>query len=282
MILSFHPMFVADRNLICAGRDPGPVELARISDADAVILPQGCRQSLFEMAVENCPHVFPDYTARFEYPGKIGQIKLFRAAGVDHPLTETFVDLAAFQRRYPVVPATIAPGYPSVFKFDWGGEGETVLYIRNRTALRAALKKTAEYERSGQKGFLLQQYVPHQGRDLRVVVIDRQLQTYWRVQDDPQSILTNLRHGGRIDAAANPALQKKGAKAVRDFCRHAGINLAGLDVLFAGVNVDSEPIFLEINYFFGRRGLGGSEPYYQMLIAAIHNWLNRRGLRVNS
>ncbi len=73
MILSFHPCFEADKNIICAGRDPGADEMAAIKAADAVILPQGCRKSLYEMATENCPLVFPDYSARFKYPGKINQ-----------------------------------------------------------------------------------------------------------------------------------------------------------------------------------------------------------------
>jgi ribosomal protein S6--L-glutamate ligase len=32
-------------------------------------------------------------------------------------------------------------------------------------------------------------------------------------------------------------------------------------------------MLLEINYFFGRRGLGGSEAYYKILLAEIQVWL---------
>ena len=46
MIVSFHPLFEADKNIICAGREPGADDLAAIKAAEAVILPQGCRQSL--------------------------------------------------------------------------------------------------------------------------------------------------------------------------------------------------------------------------------------------
>ena len=279
MILSFHPMFMADRNLICAGRDPGSEELAQISAAKAVILPQGCRQTLYQMAVQNCANVFPDYHTRFQYPGKIGQIELFQTTGVKYPQTDTFSDLAAFKERYPVFAEPFDFDYPLVFKFDWGGEGETVRLIQNDRALRSALADAAEYERSGQKGFLLQEYIRNQNRDLRVVVIDRHLQTYWRVQKDPRRMLTNVRHGGQIDTATDPSLQKKGALAVQTFCRRTGINLAGLDLIFAADRTDPEPYFLEINYFFGRRGLGGSEAYYRMLIEAIHDWLKRKKLK---
>jgi len=78
MILSFHPCFEADKNILCAGRDPDLDDLAAIKLADAVILPQGCKKSLYEMAEQNCEHVFPDYKARFSFPGKTGQIKLFQ------------------------------------------------------------------------------------------------------------------------------------------------------------------------------------------------------------
>ena len=40
------------------------------------------------------------------------------------------------------------------------------------------------------------------------------------------------------------------------------------------------PIFLEINYFFGRRGLGGSLRYYERVDNAVNAWLNSLGLRL--
>ena len=73
MILSFHPCFEADINIICAGREPDHNDSAAMRSAAAVILPQGCREALYRMAKQNCAHVFPNYDARFEYPGKTGQ-----------------------------------------------------------------------------------------------------------------------------------------------------------------------------------------------------------------
>jgi ribosomal protein S6--L-glutamate ligase len=57
MILSFHPCFVADKNIICAGRSPDADDLAAIKAADAVVLPQGCYKSLYEMARGNCTNI---------------------------------------------------------------------------------------------------------------------------------------------------------------------------------------------------------------------------------
>ena len=96
MILSFHPCFSGDRQIFCAGREADEKDLAAIRSADAVILPQGCRPSLHAMARENCPHVFPNYDARFAYPRKSGQVSLFRRIGVSHPRTEIYETVDAF------------------------------------------------------------------------------------------------------------------------------------------------------------------------------------------
>jgi ribosomal protein S6--L-glutamate ligase len=85
-----------------------------------------------------------------------------------------------------------------------------------------------------------------------------------------------LAKGAIIDAQADPELQELAISETNAFCKKTKIDLAGFDFLFSD---EKEPFFLEINYFFGRRGLGGSEKYYQMLIEEITNWLNRKGLK---
>ena len=72
MILSFHPIIVADENRLCAGRQPDSQDLDAIGNADAVILPQGCSEALYRMARAHCPHIFPNMDIRFDYPGKLG------------------------------------------------------------------------------------------------------------------------------------------------------------------------------------------------------------------
>ena len=99
MILSFHPCYVADENIICAGRQPDESDRTAMARADAVILSQGCYQSLYQMARENCAHVFPDYDARFQYPGKTGQARLFQDLSLAHPRTWMFADTRQFARR---------------------------------------------------------------------------------------------------------------------------------------------------------------------------------------
>lgn len=280
MIVSYHPLFEADKNITCAGREPGAEDLAAIQKADAVVLPQGCYQSLYEMARANCRHVFPNYDARFGYPNKIGQIKLFRNFNMAHPKSELFLNVASFDKRFKEQTATKRMKYPIVFKLDFGGEGETVFLISSDNDLRFMLEKTAEFETSGQFGFLLQEYVPSRNRTLRVVVIGQRIISYWRVQESDGGFYTNLGRGAVIDSEAEPALQDKAIVLVKQLCRKTGINLAGFDVIFSSEDTDPDPMLLEINYFFGRKGLGGSEAYYRILLEEIQSWI--AGLQLNS
>jgi len=278
MIVSFHPLFEADKNIICAGRQPNGKDLAAIRAADAVILSQGCYRELYEMTRENCPHVFPNYDARFKYPEKINQIKLFRRFKISHPASETFSDVASFQLQYGETPAKLPFAFPVVFKLDWGGEGETVYLINSADNLQETLKKAAEYETSGQAGFILQEYIPSNRRTLRIVILGRRVISYWRIQENNDGFYANLSKGAIIDSEAQPELQHKAVVLVKYLCQKTGINLAGFDVIFSSENGDPDPMLLEINYFFGRKGLGGSENYYRILLAEIRNWLARRNL----
>jgi ribosomal protein S6--L-glutamate ligase len=273
VIVSFHPLFEADKNIICAGREPDAEDLAAIKAARAVVLPQGCRRSLYEIARKNCANVFPNYNVRFEFPGKIGQIRLFRETNTAHPQTELYPSVADFKRGHGEDPAAIPFALPCVFKFDWGGEGETVYLIHSLEDLETALKKAARFENSGQKGFLLQQYVPADGKSLRVIIIGRRIISYWRIQQGSDKFISSVSRGARIDHASQSELQQAARDLVSDFCGKTGINLAGFDVIYSSEGQTLQPLLLEINYFFGRRGLGGSQAYYKILKREIDNWL---------
>ncbi|MDX2447317.1 MAG: hypothetical protein QNK29_09010, partial [Desulfobacterales bacterium] len=171
------------------------MELSAIQEAEAVILPQGCRKSLYRMAKDNCAHVFPNYDARFACPEKIGQAKLFQEKGVPHPQTILYENSSLTTKDYNVLLNSPPFDLPFVFKFNWGGEGETVFYLNTREALEKALKRAILYEKSGQYGFLLQKLVPSKGRSLRVVVIHQSYISYWRVQGDVHGFYTNLAKG---------------------------------------------------------------------------------------
>ena len=181
MILSYHPCFEADENRLCAGRLPDENDLARIRSADAVVLPQGCSLELYRMVSRNCARFFPDYTARFAYPGKLGQARLFLETGARHPDTKIFAcfsDYVASCKKN----ADFLPSYPFVLKMDWGGEGDNVHLIASADELEHRLGQVRAYEATGQQGFLIQRYVPSGFRSLRIVVIYRKtLESYWRI-----------------------------------------------------------------------------------------------------
>ncbi|MFO7839907.1 MAG: hypothetical protein R6X08_10485 [Desulfosalsimonadaceae bacterium] len=278
MILSFHPCFTADENRLCAGRRPDADDLAAIRRADAVILPQGASGLLYQMAAANCPLVFPNYRARFACPGKSGQIKLFRETETPHPQTWLYSGLAEYfsGTHAPFLPDGLS--YPCVWKFDWGGEGENVRFLKGPPDLEKALAWAETYERSGQYGFLLQRFVPADNCSLRVVVMGEKMLSYWKKQTNPDCLCAGIAGGAKVDQHSAPELQEIGRQRVLHFCGKSGIDLAGIDLLFSCYGNGADPLLLEINYFFGRKGLGGSLAYYKLLESAITEWIDQNGL----
>lgn len=140
------------------------------------------------------------------------------------------------------------------------------------------LQTAADFEKGGRSGFLLQNYIPGGNRSVRVVVVGQTFLSYWRIGNSDASFGSSLAQGAVIDADADPDRQQIAVAAVKAFCNQAGINLAGFDILFAPEPRPNEPFFLEINHYFGRRGLGGSENFYKLLNTEILNWINSLGL----
>jgi len=273
MILSFHPIFEADENRLCAGRDPDANDLAAIKCAHAVILPQGCSRGLFEMVRENCDHVFPNYDLRFQYPGKAGQIKLFEAYAIDHPAT---IVVKLFKGINTATLDLSAIGYPLVLKRDWGGEGFTVYWIDDQAKLEIILKRILDESAESEK-VLLQKVVPdNQGRVMRVVCIGSYFKAYWRMSSSPEEGIVHLAEDGHTDTGrADPELLPEAERAAQRFCAKTRINLVGIDYLFDSSTPTPRPLIIELNYFFGRKGLGGSQAYYTILTREIQKWCQR-------
>jgi ribosomal protein S6--L-glutamate ligase len=259
---------VADENRICAERPPGEADRDRIRAAQAVILPQGCKPELYALARENAAHVFPNYTARFGYAGKTGQIRLFRELKAPHPPSRLYASPADFDYSQEADAIRTEIGFPLVFKLDFGGEGDTVARIGDPDHLQSHMQTTTTAYRGP---FLLQRHIPAGRRSLRVVVIGKRQISYWRINPDPQSFGTSVGKGARIDHDVDPHLQALARRATRDLCGRSGIDLAGFDLIFTPSTL--QPLFLEINYFFGRRGLGGSDAFYAILTEEIDRWL---------
>jgi len=268
-VLSMHP--VIEGEVFYWDRDVWSRDLFHaIKSARAVILPQTVERELYCLCIKLCPHVFPNYDLRFQWEGKMGDTFAFWAYGINHPETLVFPKVETLLGEHPHMvhhPPELPP-YPFVLKGTHGGEGKQVWLIESEEQLKEKLQTLLQLELHGSSGFVIQEFLPELERDLRVVVIGKQVFSYWR---KAQGFLHNVARGGEIDCESDPDLQAMGREKVRKFCQRSGINLAAFDLVF--LPQEKEPVFLEINYTFGRTGLGGSEEYYKILRNGVEQWL---------
>jgi len=277
MILSFHPCFDTDIQIILGDRPLDSDDLECIKRAEAIILPQACTQDLYQLCATSDAPLFPNYEARTKYPGKIGQSLMFKDLQFPHPRTLRWHGVEDFEEACP--PSDTLPHEPPfLIKENMSHEGEGVFLIENRPSLKEALDNLALRERSGLKGFVTQEYVPCGGNVLRAVIIGKRVITYWKRSSKPGQEITTISRGAIIDHGWQPDFQEKGKVYALLLSDKTGINLAAIDFVFPLAEKDPEPLFLEINYYFGRRGLGGSENYYSLLHDAVQDWLEEIGL----
>ncbi len=275
MILSFHPCIDADRQIILGDRGLSSEDLSLIRQAGAIVLPQSCSHEIYRACRTSSAYLFPDYEARFAYPGKVGQSRLFSEAGFSHPETLIWNTVEEFQRAcngsYP-------HEMPFLLKADRGHEAAGVYIIEDTSTLEEALKNLRDMERSGSKSFISQELIPTAGNVLRVVILGGRAVSYWKRPQNPDQIITSLGKGAKIDRDWRIDLQEKGIIQARGLSAFTGINLAAVDFIFPSNLPGPDPLFLEINYYFGRRGLGGSFRYYSLLFEAVRDWLSGKGL----
>ena len=268
-VLSMHPVIEADR--FYWDRNVWDKNLFReIQKARAVILPQTVEKELYCLCRRLCPNVFPNYDLRFHWEGKVGDTLAFWSFNIKHPHTLIFPKVETLLGDHPDMDHEVPelPQFPFVLKGARGGEGARVWLIESSKELEERLQTLLQFELQGNSGFIVQEYLPGLERDLRVVVIGSQVVSYWR---KAQGFLHNIAQGGEVDAESDPELQEVGREKVREFCQRSGINLAAFDLVFSPG--EGEPLFLEINYTFGRTGLGGSENFYSLLRTAVKQWL---------
>ncbi|MDY6954819.1 MAG: glutathione synthase [Thermodesulfobacteriota bacterium] len=242
-----------------------------ISSAKGVVVTQSIRSDRYHFCRARCLHVFPDYTYRFGYEGKYGNIALFRQFHAPHPETVCYESVADFESRHSRDGQPLLP-FPFVLKADTGGGGWGVFLVRNEQELMAQLQSLDDVGRHPTRRFIAQQFISHQGQDLRVVVIGKSRRAYWRCQQAPGEFRNNVGRGAIINTLLDPALTQKGIRCVESFCTKTGINLAAFDVLFDRSRREPEPLLSEINFCFGRKGLGGSQRFYELLNQAVQEW----------
>ena len=273
MILSFHPCFVAGAQIVLADRKLSAEDRRLIQTADAIILPQTCPLALFKACTDSEALVFPEYHLRFKYPGKVGQSLLFEKMHIPHPETERWTSVKKFRDRWKEG-STPLRGMPLFLKADKSHEGDGVFLVTGKKGLETAL---ARLEKTQPEGFVSQKRIPCRGNALRAVVLHKRIVTYWKRSDDPSEVIATVSRGSRVDKKWKPELQEKGRALAQWICEETGINLAAFDFVFDLDDADPQPFLLEINYYFGRRGLGGTERYYRLLLRAIREWLKENG-----
>lgn len=279
MILSFHPCLEADVQVVLGSRKVSEEDVRLMERAEAVILPQGCSRDLWEASVRAGPPVFPFYDMRFRYPGKRGQSLLFERYDLPHPHTRRWDSVAHF-RAVQENRGALPHGLPFMAKQDQEHEGRGVFFVEDGRSLEAALEALERKERSGLEGFITQEYVPTGAEVLRVVLMGERMVDYWKRPVDPSQVITTVGRGAVIDHEGSPELREKGRTLTRSLGQKTGINLAAMDFVFSPGREGEgrEPLLLEINYFFGRRGLGGTETFYRLLYEQVRRWLQERGL----
>ncbi len=277
MILSFHPRVKGDVNLRLTLKGLfSDKDSKLIASCRAAIVTQSIKAHQYAACKQYCSNLFPDYTHRFGFEGKCGNIDLFRKFNAPHPETIRYDSVEDFRLRHfkdqePVM------SFPFVIKGDRGGGGWAVFLIENEHDLMMRLNILDDQSLHPTRRFIAQEYVPHGGRDLRVVVIGKTSKAYWRCQHKAEEFRNNVGRGAVIDYELDPELREEGVTCVEEFCSKTGINLAAFDVLFDRSQKSPKPLLSEINFLFGRKGLGGSPRFYELLNEAIRRWIDNLG-----
>lgn len=275
VIISFHPHIKGDINLRLTPNSLFSEQQAgAIASATAIVFTQHVKAHQYGFCEARCHNLFPDYAHRFAFEGKYGNIVLFRKFKAPHPETVCYESVEDFrlrhlERREPLMP------FPFVLKGDRGGGGWAVFLVNDQHELAQRLAVLGDMRLHPTRRFIAQAFVPQGGKDLRIVVIGEKTEAYWRRQPNPNEFRNNVGRGAVIDHEASPYLMQKGIHCVRHFCSRTGINLAAFDVLFDRSRSEPVPLLSEINFLFGRKGLGGSPRFHRLLNEAVKGWLEK-------
>jgi len=261
--VSLHHQFRLEQNLPAIG----PLDDAArqiISEAAGVLMPKYCPPARYAQVAALARSHFPHLAPRYAYRGKARQIALFRRLAIPHPKTVIYPSVEAAEkarqrRRCPL-------SLPFVLKGDSGGGGSAVFPVESDRGFQEGLDRLPSDE-----PVLIQEWIENGGRDLRVVLMGRLIKSYFRVGGT--SFYNNVSKGARIDFELQPELQRTGRERTMDLAACLGIDLAAFDLMFPSDG--GPPLFVEINFLFGRKGLGGLKGYQRMFRTAVHEWMDR-------
>jgi len=271
--VSLNPYIPLDHNLSLFAPLDDPEVRGLLRAACGVILPGYVSPWRYAAVTRLARRWFPRLEGARSLTGKARQILAFRRLGVRHPDTWIFRNR---EHAWSALRTWGSPwGYPAVLKGDSGGGGSAVFPVRDPAELRARLDRLPAHE-----PVLLQRLIDHGGRDLRVVVYGPMAVSYFRVGGG--GFYNNISKGAAIDHEVAPEEQQKGVRACLDLSRRLGIDLAAFDLMFPD---DGPPVFVEINFNFGRKGLGGAPGHREYLRRAVELWCREarsgeQGLRI--
>lgn len=264
MIISFLPSFKGDYNFF----QFGPLEekfFEVLNKARAVIFPPTVSPELYFLVKNLGIPVFPEYTFRFLYPGKIGQVMLLKLLNLPHPETTVIPRLCGIEEN-PYKRA-FKLKFPCVIKGNYGDEGREVFLVENQKEFEGALKKIKGWEREGRFGFLIQEYIPC-NFDARAYVIGEKILVIFR----EGGFKKNLVQEGKIIPCPKRDLKEKVLELTNKVIKNTLFNLVAIDFLFK----DDTPLVSEFNFVFGRRAIG-ERRYEKYLKEAIKNFLETVG-----
>ncbi len=259
--VSLHHQIRLDENL----PPIGPLDAAAsrlIAGAAGVLMPKYCPPARYEEVSRLARFHFPRLSARYACRGKARQVLLFRRLGIAHPRTVLYADPEEALRDA----GSRLLAFPFVLKGDSGGGGSAVFPVTSHGVYLERLACLPRHE-----PVLVQEWIRNGGRDLRVVLMGSLVESYFRVGGD--SFYNNVSKGARIDHGLRPDLQQKGKALAVRVARRTRIDLAAFDIMFP--EGGGPPLVVEINFQFGRKGLGGRKGYDRMLRSAIQAWMRQ-------
>ncbi|WP_051564440.1 ATP-grasp domain-containing protein [Desulfovermiculus halophilus] len=231
-----------------------------LHNAAGVLMPKYFSPIRYRQIQDLAPNHFPRLGPRYLYRGKASQIRLFRQLELPHPRTRIY-DTPA--QALHACRRNGLPFTPCVLKGDKGGGGSAVFPVSSLADLDPCLCSLPS-----QEPVLLQEWVDNEGMDLRVVIIGEMTESYFRMGHG--QFYNNVAKGGRIDHHIRPDKQDLGRRMGRHLCTKAGIDVAGLDLMFPP---SGPPLFIEINFLFGRKGIGGRTGYDRLFHQAVQSWM---------
>jgi len=163
------------------------------------------------------------------------------AAGVPVPRTIVAQDADAIEQAWQSL------GGDCVVKPLFGSRGRGIQRLMNREAMEPLLETARQAQPPGAVAYL-QEFVPHDGWDVRILLVGDRAFSIRRVSENGDW-RTNIALGARPEAFSPPAAW---IDVARRAARELKIEIAGVDLLPAS---DGRLLVLEINAVPGWRGL---------------------------